>query len=100
MELPPEDILTEAYKLTTGDRNHDYGDCHPDFAKIADLWQSLFGWEVSSVDVARAMICVKLSRSTHSAKRDNWVDIAGYARCAQICDTAENNINDPNEPPF
>jgi hypothetical protein len=29
------------------------------------------------------MCCVKLSRQTNKPKRDNMVDLAGYAECVQ-----------------
>jgi hypothetical protein len=36
-------------------------------------------------EVAQLMICLKLSRLQHSRKRDSVVDIAGYARCMDVC---------------
>lgn len=88
---PKQDVLEEALALTKGDRQNSYGPPDEDFARTAGMWHSLFGWDVKPVDVAMAMICLKLSRETHQAKRDNFVDIAGYARCGHICREAEED---------
>ena len=79
------DVLEEALELTTGDRNAQYGPPHQDFARTAKMWSALFEMDFTPAEVAMAMICLKLSRETHQAKRDSWVDIAGYARCGWIC---------------
>jgi hypothetical protein len=88
---PTGDILEEALAITTGDRQAQYGPPDQDFARTATMWQAMFGWDVSPSQVAMAMICLKLSRQTHQAKRDNWVDIAGYARCGYICQQESEN---------
>lgn len=81
----PVDVLTEAFDLTSGDRQNQYGPSDQDFARTAAMWGALKGVEFTTEDVAAFLICVKLSRNTHQAKRDNWVDVAGYARCGDIC---------------
>jgi nucleoside 2-deoxyribosyltransferase len=81
----PRDILEEAYALTTGDRNAQYGPPDQDFRRTAAMWSALFGREFKSHEVAMAMACLKLSRLTHSLKRDSVVDLAGYARCLDVC---------------
>ena len=42
------------------------------------------GEAVAPRDVPLCMIAVKLARQTHQHKRDNLVDIAGYARTAAM----------------
>jgi hypothetical protein len=84
-EEESEDILLTALNLTQGDRQAQYGPPDQDFARTASMWKTLFGWDVSSRQVALAMICLKLSRETHQRKQDNLIDIAGYARCASLC---------------
>lgn len=78
-------ILDEADRLTGngGDRNDSYDHPHPNFSKIAAVWSPLFGVPVTPRMVAHAMILMKVVRDAHKAKRDNLVDIAGYARCAE-----------------
>jgi hypothetical protein len=84
-----EDVLEEALRLTTGDRNNSYGPPTQDFAKTAAMWSAILGTEVKAKHVALCMIALKLSRATCAAKRDNWTDIAGYARCGYLCEQAE-----------
>jgi len=80
-----EDVLEEALRLTRGDRQNQYGPPDQDFRRTADMWTALKGVKFEPKDVAMFTICMKLSRETHQKKRDNWVDIAGYARCGHIC---------------
>jgi hypothetical protein len=99
-ELLEEDILIEALRLTSSDRQNQYGPPDQDFARTAAMWSALFGDKMSAPfearDVALAMICLKLSRETHKRKRDSAVDIAGYARCLHICNETSRKMN-PNE---
>ena len=84
-EESEEDILDVAARITRGDRNASYGPADQDFQRIAKLWSALKGVTFEAREVAMFMICVKLSRETHQRKRDNWIDIAGYARCGSLC---------------
>lgn len=85
VKLEDESILLEAQRLTFGDRNNQYGPPDQDFMRIAAMWGALKGVEFTPQDVAMFQICVKLSRQTHQNKRDNWVDMAGYAGCGSRC---------------
>lgn len=88
-------VLDEAKNLITGDRNVSYGPPERDFAVSAGMMNALFGHMLKDGcafkprDVAWMMICVKASRAQHSAKRDNYVDVAGYAGCGWECECAE-----------
>ena len=81
-------VLREAESLITGDRNQSYGPPTENFTNIADLWNVQFkhklkpGQRFTATDVAVAMIHVKQARVVAQPKRDNFVDIAGYAACA------------------
>jgi nucleoside 2-deoxyribosyltransferase len=81
----PETILDEAKRITAGDRQNDYGPPDQDFARTAAMWSQLLGVDVEARHVALCMIALKMSRETHQRKRDNWVDIAGYAKCGSVC---------------
>ena len=49
------------------------------------MWSAIKGVPFEAREVAMFMVALKLSRETHQRKRDNWVDIAGYARCGSLC---------------
>lgn len=89
-----ETILEEAARITSGDRNASYGPPNQDFQRTAEMWTGLFrdklkdGKKFEPQDIATAMILLKCSRQVHQKKRDNWVDIAGYAYCGNRCDEA------------
>ena len=86
----PEPVLDEAKRITASDRQEDYGHPSQDFARTARMWTGILsaklreGVEVSAMDVPLCMIAVKLARQAHRHKRDNLVDIAGYARTAAM----------------
>jgi len=84
-----EDVLDEAKRITSGDRQNAYGPPTQDFARTAAMWTALKGVDFTARDVALFMICLKLSRETHQRKRDNAVDICGYGRCLALCQDAE-----------
>lgn len=68
-----------------GDRQGDYGHPRADFTRTAIMWTALLqhkladGEHIEPEDIGRCMIAVKLSRDVNSPKRDNRVDMAGYA---------------------
>ena len=84
-----QSILVEAARLVDTDRANDYGDPRDDFKRIATIWSTLLenklNTDLTSDEVGAMMIALKLSRSVYNKKRDNWIDIAGYAHCADIC---------------
>ena len=84
-----ETVLHEAIDLVNGDRQNQYGPPEQDFARTASMWTAILGTEVQPRDVALCMIALKISRATWQDKRDNWVDIAGYAECGNRCMEAE-----------
>lgn len=83
MTLEHKSVLTEAEGLVHGDRNVSYGHPMDDFTRTAKMWSALFGFNFTAEQVGLAMICVKLSRESHAPKRDNLVDIAGYAETVE-----------------
>lgn len=80
-----ESVAMEAHQLVYGDRQGDYGHPREDFTRTAILWTGLLqhklvdGAYIEADDIGRCMIAVKLSRDVNSPKRDNRVDMAGYA---------------------
>ena len=88
-------ILDDAKDACYGERHADYGHPREDFTRTAILWTGLLqhlmadGEFITPEDVARCMIGVKLARDVHSPKRDNRVDMAGYALCLDRLETGQ-----------
>ena len=80
-------ILAEADELIHGDRNKHYGSPTENFSRIAAMWTVQLelklapGQKIEPEDVAALMVSTKLARHVAAPKRDNWVDMAGYAAC-------------------
>lgn len=84
-------ILEEAHKLTMEDRRQEYGDAAKNFDDVAKIWSVLLDVKVTALQVTECMIALKLCRAKTGYKRDTIVDIAGYARCAEMIHDAEIN---------
>jgi hypothetical protein len=80
----PENIAEEADRLVNGDRNASYGHPLTDYECTAALWSAIIGHKVTPKQAILCMIAVKLSRESRKHKRDNLVDICGYALCADM----------------
>jgi hypothetical protein len=77
-------VLEEANTLTTTDRQDDYGHPADDFARTATMWSAITGHNIMTEHVPLMMIALKISRECNKHKRDNLVDIAGYARTLEL----------------
>lgn len=76
-------LLDEAKRTITGERQDQYGAPEDSFSRIAAYWTTYLGRPVSSLDVAHLMALMKLARAQGQGfKRDNYVDLAGYAAIA------------------
>jgi len=90
LEAASPSILDEAKALTDGARQSDYGPPSEDFERAALMWSGVLapklrpGERVTATDVPLCMIALKMARQVHRHKRDNLVDIAGYARTASM----------------
>lgn len=86
-----EEILKEALRCVTGEREQQYGSPEDSFEVIADLWMTYLEKKtvpdtglvvLNPEDVAAMMALLKIARiCTGKYKGDNWVDLAGYAAC-------------------
>lgn len=83
-----ESVLLEAQALVHGDRQRAYGHPLDDFSRTATLVNALLAKKLAvpldAADVATILVCVKLSRQVNAPKRDNLVDLAGYAETWQM----------------
>lgn len=100
---PREDLLMEAIKTITQQRNNTYGPPTQDFARTAEIGTAI-GFRIveadgtirrlNAHDVAIFMIGLKLSRLSWSpGHKDNWLDTVGYAGCGWECVQDEINGN-------
>jgi hypothetical protein len=86
----PLNILDEANRLTAQDRNESYGPPIEDFTKTVGMWNALLSkklvFDLTVEDFCLMMACVKISRlEATPGHTDSLVDLAGYARCYQLC---------------
>lgn len=82
-------ILQEADEIVNGARATDYGDARESFEKIADVANLLLDSQEKGLLMAKEGLCaeavckvmmaVKLVRQSNKHKRDNLVDLCGYA---------------------
>jgi hypothetical protein len=80
IEMKRDKLLDEAKNLVNGPRARDYGDAYENHERVAQLWSTILGQDVSVSQVYQCLMALKLARlivsPTHT---DSWVDIAGYA---------------------
>lgn len=92
-------VLQEAERLITGDRNVTYGSPIENFTNIGEMWTTRLrhklkdGEEILPSDVADLMVLVKIARNIANPKRDNYVDGAGYFACGYECLEEEENAD-------
>ncbi|RME72846.1 MAG: hypothetical protein D6781_01550 [Verrucomicrobia bacterium] len=77
-------ILAEAEACVLSARQAAYGHPAENFARTARLWSVVLETAVTPEQVALCMILVKVARELHAPKRDNRVDIAGYAQTLEM----------------
>jgi len=81
---PDKSICQEADEIVGGQRRCDYGPPTANFLTTANAFNALTGHKLTPQDVAIFMIVLKLARQVHTPKRDNLVDICGYAKCLDL----------------
>lgn len=77
-----ETVCQVADALTSEDRIKDYGHPAINLAEIAAMWSIILRTKVSAEQVALCNIATKVCRQMHARKRDNLIDICGYAKVA------------------
>lgn len=75
----PKSILAEAAEIRAGSRNADYGDAVENFKLISEIATVLTGVKITPEECCIVHIATKFSRERHKHKRDNLVDLCGYA---------------------
>lgn len=96
-----EEILKEALRCVTGEREQQYGRPEDNFSLIANFWTNYLktgcvtddgAVYICADDVAAMMALLKIARICAGAgKADNWVDLAGYAACGGAIQAARGD---------
>lgn len=83
-------LLSEADQIAGQDRSRDYGHPFDNHARIAGIWsvqlEQILKRPILPREVALMMIGLKLAREINSSKRDNLLDVCGYAKCVDMID--------------
>ena len=78
-KIGDKSILSDAEEIVNGSRHSDYGDARESFGRVATIASVMTGKELSPEDCCSVMMAVKLVRERFKHKRDNIVDLCGYA---------------------
>lgn len=77
-----KELLKAVEDCVCKDRQASYGAPEENFEHIAKVASIVLGKEMTALDVAKFLACVKLVRLRTSPEHlDNWIDLAGYAVC-------------------
>ena len=82
-------ILEEAQEAVYSSRAADYGTVTENFNTIAELWSTILKSPVTPMQVGLCMAAVKIARQMYKPKRDNLVDLAGYAATLEKLENGE-----------
>lgn len=74
-----QSILNEAKAIVEGSRQSDYGDPVESFDRIAKTASVITGKDLSPKECCAVLMAVKIVRESFKHKRDNLVDLCGYA---------------------
>lgn len=85
-----QDILEEAAEILNGDRREAYGSVRQSFHNLAKMWSLILGFDVTPSKVCMCMIGLKMTRELNAHKRDNLVDLAGYAKLLSMLEGDED----------
>ena len=72
-------IPLEAHNLIYGKRAKQYGPAKRNFEKACKIFETLTGIKMKADEGMLYILCLKLARESEHHKRDNLVDVAGYA---------------------
>ena len=74
-------ILTKAHEIVyerSEEKSRQYGDFHKGMERAASIYSGMTGKDMSTEDMYKAMIALKLSRESYTHKEDNLLDAVAY----------------------
>jgi len=86
-----ESILQEAERITTNSRQEQYGNVEQSFSTYKGILKSTFNIELTEVEIVKVLMAIKLGREQYQHKRDNLVDLCGYAKLLQQLEEINQN---------
>lgn len=85
-------LLSEAIRLTEGDRNKTYGSPYGNLSLTARLVSTFIGTTVTASQMAVIMALVKIARLVQTPDhKDSHLDAAAYMAIAYECELSEAN---------
>lgn len=86
---PGSEILLEAHKLVNGPRQNDYGHPADDYSKVADIFESFTGIQLTVPEAILFMVAVKMARLRTNLDKDvvhhdSLLDAIGYLACLNM----------------
>jgi len=78
------DVLDKARALVEGGRQAAYGHPIDNYTRLAAVLSVILNKEITPMDCMRIFVAVKLVRDCNAMKEDNWIDIAGYCKVAEM----------------
>ena len=82
-------VLEEAAAIVDGPRQDAYGHPRDNYRRLAQMWGAYLGIDITPGQAVDMMMLVKMARQANTSKRDNLVDLAGYARVAEMLEEPE-----------
>jgi len=94
MEAKHIEIIEEAKRLVSSNREKTYGNKTKNHTNISTLWSAYLDKKISPLDVALMMALLKIARTKlgkHNA--DDYVDLVGYGAIAgEIADNSTKQL--------
>lgn len=78
--------LETAAKITTGERNKNYGHPLVNFLRIAHRQSCTYMKAINARQVAQGAVDFKMAREQNGFMQDNWVDTMGYSATVERMD--------------
>lgn len=96
--LAGTEILDEAFKLVSKDRQGSYGHPLDDYTKVTEIFKSLTGNNLTVYEALLFMVSVKLARlrtnlELNKVHHDSLVDALGYLTCIKMVEEANNVVS-------
>lgn len=80
VKKPP--ITTLAHELIHGEKRDTYGEYNTEVVNVAAGWSAITGSVIQPRHVPLMMAWLKIIRESYQHKRDNLIDLCGYAELA------------------